>query len=233
MAFRDVVAALVANWSDTLLRLRPDDLPLIADAVRALAAAPQDEQAANAAETELTALLVVRLPSGHPVRKAIAAGRRFGAGPAAPATGLAEMAELAALLRSLPGLQASSVSPASSASREPDPADWSVEDRLLAAPALTAQQVRERGADPDLADLIRLPADGAVRLPAFQFGPDGLPIPVVAAINRLLRAAEDPWGVADWWLGGNAWLSGVPAHLLGQIDDELLTRAALAEFPDG
>ena len=115
----------------------------------------------------------------------------------------------------------------------PDPADLSVVDRLLAAPALTAQQVRERGCDPERTDLIRLPGSDGAQLPAFQFGPDGQPIPVVAAINRLLRVAEDPWGVADWWLGGNAWLNAVPAHLLGQENDELLTRAALAELPEG
>ncbi len=52
---------------------------------------------------------------------------------------------------------------------------------------------------------------------------------MVLAVNRLLAARDDPWGVADWWLGGNAWLADVPAELLGEVDDEVLVRAARAE----
>ncbi|MGJ3560402.1 hypothetical protein ACR6C2_25330 [Streptomyces sp. INA 01156] len=37
----------------------------------------------------------------------------------------------------------------------------------------------------------------------------------------------DPWGAADWWLGGNSWLHGVPADLLGALPDEELEGAAL------
>ena len=76
------------------------------------------------------------------------------------------------------------------------------------------------------------PPGGPEQLPAFQFGLDGQPIPVVVTINRLLEAAADPWGVADWWLGRNAWLNGIPADLLGQVDDALLVLAARAEFPE-
>ena len=51
---------------------------------------------------------------------------------------------------------------------------------------------------------------------------------MVLAVNRLLDADEDPWGVADWWLGGNARLGAVPAQLLGRGHDDLLAAAARA-----
>lgn|ERR1022692_3071542 len=238
MALRDVAAALAANWDDTLPQLESGDLQLIGAAIAAMAAAKENEQAANAASAELTTLLLVRLPAGHPVRDAIASGTRF-------LGSSADLARIAVELGALPGLNVGSVPPLSAPAgmADPldpvpggvgDPASWSVDDRLLAAPAFTVRQVRERGGDPDHADLIKLPTSGgAVQLPAFQFSEDGLPIPVVTAINRLLLVAEDPWGVADWWLGGNAWLNAVPAHVLGRVDDELLTRAAQAEFPEG
>ncbi|MFF5436102.1 hypothetical protein [Streptomyces achromogenes] len=83
------------------------------------------------------------------------------------------------------------------------------------------------GPDP-AAGLIRLrdPDDG-FRYPRFQFKPGTAePLPVVRRINALLCADRDPWGAADWWLGGNPWLGGVPAELLGVVPDDALERAA-------
>ncbi len=129
----------------------------------------------------------------------------------------AAWSQMLGLIRDIPGLGAA----------PEDAESW-----LLAAPALTEEQVREQGGDPSHADLIRLPArTGQIVLPTFQFSPVGDPIPVVTAINRLLAVADDPWGVADWWLGRNAWLDGIPADLLGRVDDDLLVRAAQAELP--
>ncbi|OYP14368.1 MULTISPECIES: hypothetical protein [Streptomyces] len=78
------------------------------------------------------------------------------------------------------------------------------------------------------AGLIRLrDPDRGIRYPRFQFRPGTAePLPVVRRINVLLRADRDPWGAADWWLGGNRWLGGVPAELLGVLPDEALERAA-------
>ena len=39
--------------------------------------------------------------------------------------------------------------------------------------------------------------------------------PDLRILLRLLDADDDPFGVADWWLGRNAWLEGVPADLIG------------------
>ena len=103
-----------------------------------------------------------------------------------------------------------------------------VHRRLLDAPALTPAQLV--GTVPgDAAWLIRLVDPyGEVRYPAFQFDAAGEPRPVVRRVNRILLADQDPWGAADWWLGGNRWLSGRPADLLDLVPDARLAEAALA-----
>jgi hypothetical protein len=316
MTLHDVMAALVAHWDDTLPHLEPDDLSLITELIPQVEAAQDDVQAATAAVSDLTMLLMARLPADHPVMNAISGLIRYAAAQA-------DLAGIGATLRTIPGIEFRDIQPRPSRPEPslppgrpesslppgqpepslspgkpesslppgqpepslppgqpepslspgqpepslspgqpesslppgkpeppllpdpaspppdlqpdpPDPATTSADAMLLAAPALTAQQVRENGSDPDSDELIRLTAaSGAVRLPAFQFGSDGRPIRVVVKINRLLQADEDPWGVADWWLGANAWLNAVPADLLGQIDDELLTLAARAELVQG
>ena len=108
------------------------------------------------------------------------------------------------------------------------------QQRLLAAPCFSAEEVRGRGHDPVDPQLIRLERkDGGVQFPAFQFDSLGRPVALVLAINRLLDAAHDPWGVADWWLGRNAWLDAAPADLLGRVDDGVLIAAAKAVLVEG
>ncbi|MEU7154963.1 hypothetical protein [Streptomyces chrestomyceticus] len=107
-----------------------------------------------------------------------------------------------------------------------------VQRRLLTAPSLSADEVRERCSDGSPPrELIRLddPRRGT-RYPAFQFalGPGGPPIPVVRQVNRVLLADIDPWGAADWWLSGNRWLGGPPVSCLGVLPDEALAGAAHA-----
>ncbi|MGH3278213.1 MAG: hypothetical protein ACRDNW_03655, partial [Trebonia sp.] len=93
----------------------------------------------------------------------------------------------------------------------------------------TEDEVRLRGADPADPGLIRLDRpDGGQRWPSFQFTPGGGPVPVVRAVNTMLGADTDPLGVADWWLGVNAWLDGRPSDLIGDVPDEFLLRAARA-----
>lgn len=106
-----------------------------------------------------------------------------------------------------------------------------VQQRLLAAPARSAAELDpDTAADPAGAGLIRLPdPERGDRYPDFQFDPDtGKPRPVVQQINRLLLADQDPWGLADWWLGGNRLLGGIPAEQLGQVPDTLLVEVAQA-----
>ncbi|MFF7236412.1 DUF3168 domain-containing protein [Streptomyces collinus] len=114
----------------------------------------------------------------------------------------------------------------------PDPApqapDTSAFDRLLAEPALTAEELYESfGTEVSGADVIRLRSrDGGEQLPAFQFDAEGRLRELVRTVNGLLGAAADPWGVADWWLGPNLWLDAVPATLIGAGLDEQLIAAA-------
>ena len=102
----------------------------------------------------------------------------------------------------------------------------SVAGRLLRAPALSEDQVRQRGADPADPGLIRLDRpDGGQQWPEFQFAPGRGPWPVVREVNQLLEAAAYPLGAADWWLSRNGWLDGQPSQLIGTIPDDHLVRA--------
>ncbi|MBW5484889.1 hypothetical protein GPJ59_24135, partial [Streptomyces bambusae] len=102
-----------------------------------------------------------------------------------------------------------------------------VRDRLLAAPAVGDAEALEGGCDPYEPGLIRLRGTGGfVRLPVFQFAPDGGPRAVVREVNLLLGADRDPWGAADWWLSTDPGLGRVPAGLLGGPDEGRLLPAA-------
>lgn len=103
-----------------------------------------------------------------------------------------------------------------------------VRARLLAAPSYTGEDLPASRGEPP-AHLIRLAGpDGTSRYPAFQFNQWGLPLPVVLTVNEILRAGEDPWGVADWWLSVNSWLARPPVELLGQGRDQDLVALARA-----
>lgn len=214
MAIADVFDALAAHWADTAPYLTDEDIGLVREAARLTRAAAEgtgDERDANMAVLRLTLLLPGRLPATHPVSAEIANATRL----AGSGSGTGRVAaSLSAIMALLAG-----------------EADETVE-YLLAAPALSGQQAHDLGIDPGMPGLIRLaPPDGRPRIPAFQFDQAGHPIPVVLTINRLLDADDDPFGVADWWLGRNAWLGDVPSDLIGRVEDALLIRAAQAEFP--
>jgi hypothetical protein len=110
------------------------------------------------------------------------------------------------------------------------PIATSPKERILRAELTSAFALRDRGADPELPDLIRLHrADGSMSLPDFQFDELDRPREVVLSVNRVLDAEHDPWAVADWWLSRNVWLGDSPAKLLGSVaDDKLLAAAAVA-----
>jgi hypothetical protein len=237
MAAEDVFRSLSSHWAETVAYLTAEDLKLVGETARLTAAAAAaagtgDTRDARAAMLKLTTVLYDRLPTGHPVSIAISSGVMF----AESASFASQIPAVAAALGAIAAL-----SPAPRADEGggrpqatvPGDSDEAV-DRLLAAPALTGQQVRDGGADPTEPGLIRLAGpDGRPQIPAFQFSRAGEPIAVVLTINRLLDAEDDPFGVADWWLGRNAWLDAVPAELIGQVDDALLVRAARAELGVG
>ncbi|WP_329417734.1 hypothetical protein [Streptomyces sp. NBC_01268] len=200
----EFVALLRDHWPRTLAALDPAAREQLASALRKLADSTEP-QAAQAAMRGLRRVLR-DLPDEHPVTRALRDGVRFAGSVDAP---LLDRQPLLALLGSLQG---------------PPPLD-PVRARLLAAPSLPAAGIGAAAGDPRLIRL-RHPELGD-RYPRFQFeeGTDR-PLPVVGVINRLLMADRDPWGAADWWLGGNSWLGGVPADLLGSVPDEELALAA-------
>jgi hypothetical protein len=187
--------ALAETWDDTAALL-PDT------ALQALASLDGPDASTSTA----TRALITALPAAHPVRRALAEGRRFSTG----AVGAPTLARLSNAARS------------ELLQREAD-------RRLLDFPAVDWDELTAPSAD-----LIRLsPREGPDRAPAFQFGPRGVPLPIVVEINRMLDAVGDPWGVADWWLHPNAWLNAAPATLIGHVDDALLLDAARAELGVG
>ncbi|MFE0582915.1 hypothetical protein [Streptomyces sp. NPDC058874] len=101
-----------------------------------------------------------------------------------------------------------------------------VRERLLDMPALSETELVRAGGDPTHRDLIALSdARGRRRYPAFQFESGAAPWDIVARINALLGAAEDPWGTADWWASEHTWWGEPPSALLGTGRDVALWAA--------
>ena len=86
----------------------------------------------------------------------------------------------------------------------------------------TASRLRLRS------ELLGLPYRGAFLYPAFQFDPGhSLIWPIVAEINKELRAQDDPWGVASFWFGADPLLGQEPYRLAGLADREDDLRRAV------
>jgi hypothetical protein len=215
MAVEDAIAALLEHWDEVISRLSPEAADELRRLVRETAGPGRE-----AAVDRIVDILDRELPLRHPVRRALVGGEL-----SAPA--VIDWDTLSAALLEQAGLSL-------------DVGDGNdvlsvaeilqiVTERLLAAPALSEQQVRQHGTDPADPGLVRLTRpDGSHQWPAFQFVPDDGPYPVVRAINTMLHAARDPVGVADWWLSRNSWLDGRPSELLGRVPDRDLLGAARA-----
>jgi dihydroorotate dehydrogenase (NAD+) catalytic subunit len=105
------------------------------------------------------------------------------------------------------------------------------EARLLAAPAISVEEIRASGRDPGAENLIGLRrGDGRVQIPAFQLDGLGRTRDVVRRINVMLDAVDDPWGVTEWWLAKHAMLGRAPAELLGTGVDDLLVSLVSEEL---
>ncbi|RKT82977.1 hypothetical protein SAMN05421805_10348 [Saccharopolyspora antimicrobica] len=205
MSQQKMLDALTAEWDDVADRLDPETFTRLVSLIAELQDADADTSAM--VTEDIASLLGDVLPVEHPVRRALAEPvsrfRRPEVDWDRLSTGLRDR------------LTGSAPSPRL--------------DQLLAVESLDAQQLSALGTDPADPDLIRLPAEGGDRYPAFQFDADGTPRALVRTVNRHLRVTEDPWGAADWWLGPNDWLGGIPARLIGQVDDTALIDAARDE----
>jgi hypothetical protein len=164
----------------------------------------------------LADLLLDLLPPDHPMVEVLRTGTMFDPGDRENAP---DIRQSLARLGHLPNPPAE---PLTDLDRE-------IRGRLLDLPALSPDELRDRDIDPDNPTLIRLthPVRGT-QLPTFQFTTNGTPWPIVMAVNELLDAAADPWGVLCWWVDPHAGLDGAPADLLGGEADTLLLRAAAA-----
>jgi hypothetical protein len=209
MAIEDALTVLPEHMDDVAGRLGQEKVGELLEYI-ALLESPERKRAM----ARIANLLVEGLPPEHPVRRALVDGYLF-----TPAT-----LDLVALTEAL---QARATVPAAGS-----PAEQivrGVTDRLLHAPALSADEVRRRGADPADPGLIRFDRDdGGQQWPAFQFAPGGGPLAVVRQVNQLLDAAGYPLGAADWWLSRNGWLGEQPSLLIGTVPDDQLVRAAQA-----
>ena len=83
--------------------------------------------------------------------------------------------------------------------------------------------------------LLGLPAGRGYVYPAFQFDPERRDVfAEVRAVNERLEAADDPWGVASWWIARHARLGARPADLVGtRRADDLVAAADAAIEPIG
>ncbi|MYB73800.1 MAG: hypothetical protein F4X68_07565 [Acidimicrobiia bacterium] len=83
--------------------------------------------------------------------------------------------------------------------------------------------------------LLGLPRDRGYLYPAFQFDPLRRDVfSEVRAVNELLDAVSDPWGVASWWVSKNARIGAAPSELVGTgRSDDLLALAGAVLEPVG
>lgn len=76
--------------------------------------------------------------------------------------------------------------------------------------------------------LVVLERDGREVAPAFQLDGEGRVLQTAAEVNRLLDAADDPWGAAAWWLTPHATLHAIPADALRAGDGQTVLAVAAA-----
>jgi hypothetical protein len=216
MGMKRALGVLAEQWDDIRERIGPEGAGELSALVGEFVDEGDSDMSKEIAE-EIVDLLRRRLPLEHPFRQAVIEDERRLAPDRA--------VELASWFRLVEPLRDIIGEPAPTAEQvAAEGSAW-----LLAEDSLTAAEVRVRGHDPDDPDLIRLDRDdGTAQWPAFQFGPDGTPLPIVRTINRILVADDDPFGAADWWLGENAWLHAVPASSIGRLSDDSLIAAARA-----
>ena len=221
MGLYQALDLLVSEWDGIRPELSDDTLAELGELVTRLATEPVPDYAVEFVE-QIALLIRTSLPVDHPFRGALRGSEKRWSPSVTHNVG-----ELTALLVTSEALLGRVVPdhplPTSEDVRQGASA-W-----LLAEKAFSAMEIRERGQDPE--DPER--EDGIRQWPAFQFDRNGRPLALVRQVNQILDVTDDPWGVADWWLGGNVWLRGVPANLIGQVDDQALVDAALSERAEG
>ncbi|GAB3408124.1 hypothetical protein [Flindersiella endophytica] len=222
MSEHAVLRVLAEHWPEIVAAVSPNAVEPIRARAWALASPSPDLSERDRAEIcdQIEELLIVELAEDHPARVAL---RRLDSLLYSHGGQVDPELDLEAALNARLIAEAD----------DPNELLREVEQRLLAEPALSAEDVRSAEVDPDQPNLIRLTRpDGTVVLPRFQFDLMVQPHPIVLAVNETLKADGDPWGVASWWLGRHSWLDAKPADLLDQDQDAKLLTAARAERED-
>lgn len=205
MAYYEGIARIASELDQVLARLSTADAIRLRSLMSLFAVSAEEDR--DHLVSEIAKLVLPAYEYGEPIYDALN-GFRFAEVPRTP------VAALFAVRLAL-GLAA---------------ADDARERILGIHPMTTATELRRRGVDPDVRDLIRLPRpDGSWSVPDFQFDDDLRPRSVVLEVNRVLGADDDPWAVADWWVSGNVWLDAVPVTLVSdQVAERGLVAAATA-----
>jgi hypothetical protein len=220
MGLRHALTVLAEQWDDIRARLPSGEFGTVSELVDEFTREGDRVVSEEIAE-EIADLLRARLPKDHAFLAALR-GREERLAPD-PARRAAELGTWFRLTEPLRARLDGGLAPTA------QEVDRAATRGLLDAPALSADELIAKGLDPADPDLIRLAgADGTGRWPSFQFTPDGAPPRVVRTINRILEAAADPAGAADWWLGEHARFGDAPARLIGRVPDDELIAAARA-----
>ncbi len=100
--------------------------------------------------------------------------------------------------------------------------------------ALGASGINKREAASDLrrsGALLGVPVRNKYLYPSFQVDAERARVhSVVARVNRLLGARDDPWGVASWWISHHPRLSGAcPRDLVGSGQEDTLIALASSD----
>lgn len=219
MGTSEAIRVLIRDWPGIRKRLTDRTREQIQERVIELAAEPIPELITSKAG-QLCLLIGDELPPVHPFRVALTEGGTRFLRSDSDAVSLADWFSTRDTLLYL-------ITTRGTRRATTEEVQEQAEAWLLAADSLSESELVTRGVDPGAPDLIRLEGrDGQAQWPAFQFGARA---ELIKAINGILDAADDPWGAADWWLGRHSRLGGVPATLLGEVDDEVLVDAARTE----
>jgi hypothetical protein len=212
VALADALLILARSWPELRERLAPDQV----DAVRRELAA-----AAHGAPWDPAILLGTALsdePAEHPAWTALAASTERRTSVEAVPVVAAAMALRLVIEGSV-----------QVRSGDPDAIEQAAEARVLLVPMLTLEPTEPRDVP---ADVLVVPHHGHLEAPRFQFDDEGGVLPPVSEVNRSLDAADDPWGVASWWLSPHAGLHAIPADAVrtDSADDVVAAAAAAGDL---